>query len=190
MKATTYIIILVLLVIIFLQRECNTVNQPLVKTNYIYDTVIDTVVLESNVYVPLPIYHDTGSTILLYQIVDTAAILHDYFSRYFYCDTIQDDSAACIVVCDTVSRNRIVSRQPYVSIYSHLVTRSNIVSQVPAKVRQLSFGAQLNISSTSYGFSPTILYKSKKNTSLSFSYDIINHSYSFGVYLPLNFNRH
>ena len=71
MKATTYIIILVLLVIIFLQKECNTVNQPLVRTSYIYDTIIDTVVLESNVYVPLPIYHDTGSTILLYQIVDT-----------------------------------------------------------------------------------------------------------------------
>ncbi len=190
MKSTPYIIIIILLVIILLQRECTPRAQTSVKVSYIYDTIIDTVVLESKVYVPVPVYHDTGSTLFVYHTVDTLAILYDYFSSYYYCDTIQNDSIACIVICDTVSRNKIISRQPFVSIYSHLVTRSNIVSPVPAKVRQLSFGAQLNISSASYGFSPTILYKSKKNTSLSFSYDIINHSYSFGVYLPLNFNRH
>jgi len=189
MKPAPYIIIIILLVIIFLQRECNTSNQTLVKTNYIFDTIIDTVVLESNVYIPVPIYHDTGSTLLLYQIVDTAAILHDYFSSYYYCDTIQDDSAAFIVVCDTVSRNRIVSRQPFITLYSRLVTKTKLVVSNPIQSRQLSIGLQLAVAKNAYGLSPTILYKSKKNTSLSFSYDIINKSYSFGVYLPLHFNR-
>lgn len=189
MKSIPYIFIIILLVVIFFQRECNSDNQTQVVTSNVFDTIIDTVYLESTSYVPLPIYHDTGSTLILYHSVDTAAILSDYFSRYYYCDTIQNDSVASIIICDTVSRNKIVFRKPMITLYPRTIINTNFLLSDPVPNRKLSVGVQATISSKVYGLSPTIIYQSKKETSISFSYDIVNKSYSFGVFFPLRFKQ-
>jgi len=66
---------------------------------------------------PVPTYIDTGSidTILKYKDVDTLAILKDYYTKRFYNDTIlSKDSSVFIIMKDSVTRNRITYRKPYI----------------------------------------------------------------------------
>lgn len=81
MKSAPWIIIVVLLGVIFLQRECAPSSECPECPEVIYDTVIDTIVYSDSVYIPLPVYRDTGSTHWLRFPVDTLQILSDYFAR-------------------------------------------------------------------------------------------------------------
>jgi len=80
-------------------------KQPIVQdtTVYIHDTVTYTI----------PVKHLVPDTVLqaypVYQVVDTAAILHDYFAKRFYADTLTDSLVSCVIL-DTVYQNRLLSR--------------------------------------------------------------------------------
>jgi hypothetical protein len=64
----------------------------------------DSIPYPVEVEVPVPVYIDTNTTIP--TIVDTNAILRDYFARVNYCDTITDDTSFLAIIQDTVTRNR------------------------------------------------------------------------------------
>lgn len=83
------------------------------KTDTIVQTIHDTTRIESPVYIPKwyekKVYVD--KPILVYQPVDTAAILADYFDIYFYADTLMNDTSAFIAVYDEITQNKIGARQ-------------------------------------------------------------------------------
>jgi hypothetical protein len=189
MKSIPWFIIVILMIIIAIQHECSNQHQPHVSQTIIIDTVIDTIVNHSTSYYPKFIYCDTGSVKWLSKPIDTASILSDYFSRILYIDTLQNDSNAFVVIVDTISRNRIVYRQKNITLFPRQITKTELIKAANIPSRQLFIGAQVNNASNSYGFSPTILYQSKKETTLSFSYDIFNKSYYFGVYFPLRYSK-
>ena len=124
------LIILILIVILILQRECNSPQPPINSTVVTkIETKWDTLKIDSLVYVPkwktrTETIHDT-----IPSDIDTLSILKDYYAKYFYTDTLDLDTLGNIVINDTVSRNIIVSRRikpnvfiPTTTIHSNTTT--------------------------------------------------------------------
>jgi hypothetical protein len=136
------ILIVILVAIILLQQQCTTTFDfnplKLLTPTPIEGTVIntietkwDTLKIDTFIYVPkwrtpILIEHDTIPT-----DVDTTAILEDYFSKWFQTDTINLDSIGNIVINDTVSKNKIISRTviPSIQIPITTIRRDSIVSR-------------------------------------------------------------
>ncbi len=109
------LLIIVLVALLFLQRSCSSPNpiDPVTITEIV--TKWDTVKVEKTKYVPKcrdRIIHDT-----IPANVDTTAILKDYYTKYFYTDTIELDTIGSIIVKDTVTKNLILSRNVQSNIF-------------------------------------------------------------------------
>ena len=112
------LIIIGLIIVIFLLRECRGEKSPtptepvtIVKIETKYDTIVETVptyIPKYKTKVKIKTVHDT---IRIHDTtpVDTAAILKDYFTTYAYTDTLKKDSVT-FVINDTISQNKILSR--------------------------------------------------------------------------------
>lgn len=77
----------------------------------VIETRWDTVRIDSIVYIPkwkekIVYKWDTINP----EPIDTAAILQDYYNKYYYEDTIKLDSIGMVLVQDTVSQNKIMYR--------------------------------------------------------------------------------
>ena len=114
------LIIIGLIIVIFLLRECrgeknSSPTEPVtvVKVETKYDTIVETV----ETYIPeyrtkvkwkTKTVHDT---IEIHDTIpiDTASVLEDYFATYAYTDTLRKDSVT-FVINDTISQNKILSR--------------------------------------------------------------------------------
>ena len=182
MKSAPWIIIVILLGVIFLQRECTpSIERPEIT----YDTVFDTIVYSNSVYIPQPVYRDTGSTQWLRFPVDTLQILSDYFARIGYRDTLQNDSNAIIIVTDTISQNRIISRHPQITLFPHLIRETTVIKLPSPNRRKLFIGINLGRNPLQFSLSPTFVYLSKKQTAYSFSYDVLSGDMFLGMYWKL-----
>ena len=106
------LLIPVLIVLLILQRECQSPHppvDPIVITKI--ETKWDTLKIDKLMYVPkwktkTETIHDTVPA-----NIDTLSILKDYYVKYFYTDTLDLDTLGNIIINDTVSRNTIVSRR-------------------------------------------------------------------------------
>ena len=114
------LIIIGLIIVIFLLRECrgeskDTPTEPVkvVKVETKYDTIVETV----PTYIPkyktrvkwkTKTVHDT---VKIHDTipVDTASVLEEYFATYAYTDTLKKDSVT-FIINDTISQNKILSR--------------------------------------------------------------------------------
>ena len=189
MKTTPWIIIIVLLVALFLQRECTPVVVCPECPQTTSDTIRDTITKPTVHYIPKPIYTDTGRTKWRFHQVDTMQILSDYFSRHLYQDTLQNDSNALIVLTDTVSQNRIVYRYPQITLYPQTIRQSTWV-EVPKPLKNtLYLGMSIGRNPTKFGLAPSAMFKSKKDHVYSFSYDLISHDMYVGIYWKISFRK-
>jgi hypothetical protein len=111
-----------------------------VPCNQIWDTIIihDTIPGDSTPYLVIR-YYPRWDTVeigvptehaLSPQKIDTAAILADYFSRYYYSDTITDDTSFFAIINDEVTENKILTRE-----YWHRNLRATSINTtiVPAR---------------------------------------------------------
>lgn len=114
------LIIIGLIIVIFLLRECRgeskgspTEPVTIVKVETKYDTIVEKV----ETYIPeyrtkvkwkTKTVHDTVEVHDTVP-VDTLSILEDYFSTYAYTDTLKKDSVT-FIINDTISQNKILSR--------------------------------------------------------------------------------
>jgi len=187
MKKAPWLIIGTLLIVIFLQRIWLP-SQKVPKgsqTETIYDTIHDTVPYPVTRYVPKPVYKDTGSIKWKWHKVDTTAILKDYYSRHYYIDTLANDSIALIIIQDTVSRNRIISRQKRLTFYPRTIKETTI-RKIPNR-RKLFVGLSIGRNPKQFALSPSILYTSRKDNAYAFSYDVLNHDIYLSMYWKLKF---
>ncbi len=165
--------------------EC---NQPKDCTNdqvVIYDTVVDTIVLPSIVYVPKPVYRDTGSTQWRRFPVDTFQILSNYFARFAYCDTIQFDSNAIIIINDTISQNRITFRKPQITLFPKSIHETSFIEVSSPIRRSLSLGFIIGRNPNQFSFAPSLIYQSRVRSSFIFSYDVLSGDVYIGIYWKL-----
>lgn len=113
----------------------------------------DTVI--KRLYLPSPelIYLEQDPQ-FVYQQIDTAAILQDYFARVYYRDTLQTQYGN-LVVEDTISQNRIQARRWLTNFSIPTVTKTVTLSQPPRNqlyvgfsglMGQYNIGAEINLS--------------------------------------------
>lgn len=88
--------------------------------------VTDTLVIDNSV-IPEPVtIVDTFWKTKLIK-VDTLAILQAYFNKNAYSDTLVNDSALLVVVNDTISRNQIKSRIPFIVRHYPVITNTKTI---------------------------------------------------------------
>jgi len=120
------LLIVVLAVLLFLQKSCSsTPVEPTVITKVV--TKWDTVSVEKTKYVPKIIERVVYDIDSFPTPIDTTAVLKDYYSKYFYTDTIQLDTLGSIIVNDTVTRNLISFRDVQSNIFIPTTTITNTV---------------------------------------------------------------
>ena len=164
------LIIIGLIIVIFLLRECRGEKSPLptepitiVKIETKYDTIVETV----PTYIPkyktrvkwkTKTVHDT---IEIHDTipVDTASVLEEYFAAYAYTDTLKKDSVT-FIINDTISQNKILSR----GIKYNLVYPTTIIQterEVNKRELYVGFGLGGDRQQISYAGSELILRTKK-----------------------------
>lgn len=137
----SHILILVLVGIIVYLKGCESdiPAEPKIVTKI--ETRWDTVSLTDTQYIPqwrtrVEVEIDTFST-----AIDTLAILKDFYAKYHYQDTVDLDSLGLIVINDTITQNKITSRNISPSINIPVTTISRDVYLNP---RELYWGVGLS----------------------------------------------
>lgn len=169
------ILIVVLLIIIFLMRECgggssNNGNGGKIDTTVIETVKWDTLRIPEITYVPK--YRTKYVTKTVPADVDTAAILKDYYSLYYYSDTLQIDTIGNIVINDTVTQNKIVARTPKVSISIPTITKEITINNY-INNREFYYGFGIQGTTNQMNFiGGDLLYRTKKKTAYGLSVGI------------------
>ena len=165
------LIIIGLIIVIFLLRECKGESKgapiepvTIVKIETKYDTIVETV----ETYIPeyrtkvkwkTKTVHDT---IEIHDTipVDTASVLEEYFATYAYTDTLKKDSVT-FIINDTISQNKILSR----GIKYNLVYPTTIIQterEVNKRELYVGFGLGGDRQQISYAGSELILRTKKE----------------------------
>lgn len=175
-----YVIIIILIGIIFLQRECH--RCPEVQTSYKVDTIPGDIipsVIELSRPDPYFIFVDTGRQVF----VDTAAILRDYFARVVYLDTLKDDSSAFIAILDTVTQNRLQGRKLYYANRKPTsIIHSTAIQPTDPERLKLYAGAMLAIAPgerTEIG--PSIFMTTPKGYGYSYAYGFNEKTHTLSI---------
>ena len=78
------------------------------------------------------IYHETIKEVIIPTIVDTQALLHDYFAKNIYKDTLQlPDSLGKVSLIDTITQNKILGRTFNASVKQRTIKETLIVKELP-----------------------------------------------------------
>ena len=78
------------------------------------------------------IYHETIKEVVIPTIVDTQALLHDYFAKNIYKDTLTlPDSLGTVSLLDTISQNKILGRTFNASVKQRTIKETMIVKELP-----------------------------------------------------------
>ena len=80
------------------------------------------------------IYHETivEKEVLIPAVVDTAALLKDYYSKVLYKDVlVLPDSLGTVDVTDTISQNKIFGRTFNANIKQRIIKETTIVKELP-----------------------------------------------------------
>jgi hypothetical protein len=158
------ITILTLVIVILLMRNCSgkksiNVNEPRIER----DTVVEyiTVTKTTPVYVPKIKYINkiNVDTFLVYNPIDTASILSDYYSEVYY-DDEQNLDSLYLTILDTISQNRIIGRQIK---YTLKYPQSTITEKIYINQREfyVGLGGAGTFTQLNY-FGGEMLYKTKK----------------------------
>jgi|WetSurMetagenome_2_1015567.scaffolds.fasta_scaffold02807_8 hypothetical protein len=156
---------------------------PFIKGNVktIVVTKTDTIPGDSipypvKVMVPVPYDSIVTDTVFCATHIDTARILKDYFSKYFYRDTVKSNSVTAII-CEEVTQNKIIDRQVWIQNHRPI----EIINNTSEPVNCLFGGFNISAYNKKLGIGPSIIYTRKKDA-FNLNYDIINSGLSIGYY--------
>jgi len=112
------------------------------------------------------IYHETivEKEVIIPAIIDTAALLKDYYSKVLYKDTlVLPDSLGTVSVLDTISQNKILGRTFNASVKQRTIKETMIVKE-PAKT-QLYYGLNAGFNREDYvsAVGAGLILKTKKD---------------------------
>ena len=80
------------------------------------------------------IYHETivEKEVFIPAVIDTAALLKDYYSKVLYKDVlVLPDSLGTVAVTDTISQNRILGRTFNANVKQRIIKETTIVKELP-----------------------------------------------------------
>jgi hypothetical protein len=185
LHATYLTIVLILLGLLFFQQQCKRPVKPDVVVTH--DTIPgDPFPVLVHVGQPDPVYVD--QPYILPAIIDTMGVIIDYFSKYYYADTLKDDSSAFIALYETVKGNRIIDRS-----FSFQNKRATVVNNYyPAEKTKLYAGAMVAIRpSQQLDIGPAVMLITKKGYGYSYAYGVNErtHTLSFVWKISLRKNH-
>jgi len=131
------LLIVVLIVVIFLMRNCSGKGTP-TEPQIIRDTIVESFIIEKTypVYTPKVKYITQVDIDTFSTPIDTSAILSDYYAIKTYEDKQVLDSLNLTII-DTISQNQIKSRKiSYTFTYPQTTIRETII----LNKRELYFG--------------------------------------------------
>lgn len=186
------IVLLVVVLILFLQRECtrqSVVETPTPEPVYIYDTItlVDTIVPEP-ILVTLP--GDTIKTTDTIFINDGSIsdnmwnVLEAHFTRKFYNEVLIDDSSAYFKLNFELYTNDVHNLN-YVFLNKRPV--EVICPEIPKNRTKLFVGGNISGNPTTFGAGPSVALLTRKDNLYSYNYNIINNVHSVSMYYKLKF---
>lgn len=152
--------------IVYLDGKPYEVLKKEIDTQYLKQEVKwnrDTLLVDTTIFVPVP------------TIVDTFAILKEYFSKNIYSDTLHLEDAGYVFVRDTISKNTINGRFYHAVINQRVITETTVVKEPNKSSLYFGLSSGLNKSGIN-NIGADFLLKSKK--------DII-----YGLGLGADFNK-
>jgi hypothetical protein len=144
------IIILILILIILFLRNCQGPS-VVIEEKVITETVTEykTVEVEKEVYVPK--YYEKIvtdiDTLLINNPIDTLEILREFYAKFYYQDTISLDTLGYIVLNDTITQNKILSRE-FVSSFQ--IPEKTITQTVFINPRIFFMGPSVSFTDTGF----------------------------------------
>lgn len=188
MKNNILIVLLIVIGVLFIQRECSrpTPAEPETIVEYIYDTIID--IDTVNIPVPYEVVTTVWDTIIKYELqdVDTAEILRDYFAVRLYSDTIINNDELRVVLNDSVHQNRLWGER--VVEYQNFRPVSAECPECPKPATKVFIGGSILGSPTQFGAGPTVGLLTKRDNLYTLDYDVLNKTYKVSMYWKLKFN--
>ena len=187
-KALFYVIVIVVLILLF--RSCHeganggSGNDTLTKViGYHYDSTLHEIAHSNTIehYHSDTIYYPIVSGKI---VIDTPAILRDYFTKYVYADTLRDTNLVAYLV-DTIFKNSIFHRS-----FSYKILRPDkketITLQQPAR-NKIFLGADLGYINNDFFTGVDLQLIDKKERELAIVVDPFRKSLLFraGVKLSL-----
>jgi hypothetical protein len=160
------LIILVLIVVILLLRQCSgdggeiTPSEPTIVTKV--ETKYDTITIDKKVYVPkwkTKIVTQVDS-ILVNTPIDTLEVLKDYYAKNVFVDKIELDSLGFVTITDTIWKNTLFNRL----VESEIIIPTTTVTQTEyINPREFYVGFGLNGTSKQFNYvGGSILYRTRK----------------------------
>lgn len=192
MKNAPWLIILILIGIIIIQRSCSDGD---CNDYEITDTVIiiepgDTIVLEKEIPVPEPVYVKLPpDTILQYLKIDTAEILSDYYKKRFYQDTLKNDTDAFIRHDFSVFRNRLTNSK----LFFQNKRKKLVIKQTlsPVESRKIKFYGGLSVGRkyNEFGMGLSLALCTRNDQLYALTYDVINKDVYFTIFWKIKFEN-
>lgn len=190
----SFLIIAVLVIVIIFLRSCGPKPEPQKPVITIkYDTVYIPV-KKDTIYVPGVTKYLPGEIIPVNGKVDTLAILKDYFAKRYYQDTVKIDKYGYLLVRDTITQNRVISRKTKLDIKIPVITKTVTIDNPPKQVNQIYIGGTLGGNKTQiFNFiGPSILLKTKQEKIYSLSLGLSssgNIGYAGSIYWKIRLKK-
>ena len=112
------------------------------------------------------IYHETivEKEVIIPAVIDTAALLKDYYSKVLYKDTlILPDSLGTVDVTDTISQNKIFGRTFNANVKQRTIKETLIVKELPKTQVYYGFTGGFNKVDVVANLGAGVLIKSKSD---------------------------
>jgi hypothetical protein len=112
------------------------------------------------------IYHETivEKEVVIPAVVDTAALLKDYYSKVLYKDVlVLPDSLGTVAVIDTISQNKILGRTFDAKVKERTIKETMIVKELPKTQVYYGFTGGFNKADVVSNIGAGLLVKTKKD---------------------------
>lgn len=123
----SYLIIAILVIVLLLQRCGNGGTVLPTKSDTVSVTKYIPVTTTITQYVPKYITKiERDTTFFNTHTIDTAYVIGDYYSTYYYKDTIKQDTSLTLYINDSVTENKIKSRDIKYT-YNQKITTNTVI---------------------------------------------------------------
>ena len=112
------------------------------------------------------IYHETivEKEVIIPAVIDTAALLKDYYSKVLYKDVlVLPDSLGTVAVTDTISQNKIWGRTFNANVKQRIIKETTIVKELPKTQVYYGFTGGFNKVDVVANLGAGVLIKSKSD---------------------------
>jgi hypothetical protein len=112
------------------------------------------------------IYHETivEKEVVIPAIVDTQALLKDYYSKVLYKDVlVLPDSLGTVAVTDTISQNKIMGRTFDAKVKERTIKETLIVKELPKTQVYYGFNGGFNKADVVSNIGAGVIVKTKKD---------------------------